>query len=87
MTGRQQFTIGIVAGEVSGDMLGAGLIRALADYHADFEFTGMAGPAMQAQGCTSRFPMERLTVMGLEGLFGRIREIFSIRRDLKDYFL
>lgn len=87
MTGRKHFTIGVVAGEVSGDMLGAGLVRALGAYPADFEFTGIAGPAMQSLGCKSRFPMERLTVMGLEGLFGRIREIFCIRRELKNYFL
>ena len=87
MTGRKHFTIGIVAGEVSGDMLGAGLLKALAGYSVDIDFIGIAGPAMQAQGCKSRFPMERLTVMGLEGLFGRIREIFSIRRDLTRYFL
>ena len=84
---RRQFHIGIVAGEVSGDMLGAGLVKALARYPADFKFTGIAGPAMQALGCESRFAMERLTVMGLEGLFGRIREIFCIRRNLKEYLI
>lgn len=87
VTSRKQLHIGIVAGEVSGDMLGAGLVRALSKYPVDIRFSGIAGPAMQALGCESRYPMERLTVMGLEGLFGRVREIFCIRRNLKNYFI
>ena len=87
VTSRKQLHIGIVAGEVSGDMLGAGLVRALSQYPVDIRFSGIAGPAMQALGCESRYPMERLTVMGLEGLFGRVREIFCIRRNLKNYFI
>lgn len=87
VTRRKQLHIGIVAGEVSGDMLGAGLVKALSKYPVDIRFSGIAGPSMQALGCESRFPMERLTVMGLEGLFGRIREIFCIRRNLKNYFI
>ena len=80
MQGRKNFKIGIVAGEVSGDLLAAGLIRALKKYPFTFEFTGIAGPLMQEQACESLYPMEKLTLMGLDGLLGRLREILRIRR-------
>lgn len=83
----RSFTIAIVAGEVSGDLLGAGLMRALKRYPASFEFIGIGGPQMQAEGCRSLYPLESLTLMGLEGLFGRVRGILRIRRALKDRFL
>ena len=87
MQGRKNFKIGIVAGEVSGDLLAAGLIRALKQYPFTFEFTGIAGPLMQEQACESLYPMEKLTLMGLDGLLGRLREILRIRRSLVQYFL
>jgi lipid-A-disaccharide synthase len=87
MQGRKNFKIGIVAGEVSGDLLAAGLIRALKKYPFTFEFTGIAGPLMQEQACESLYPMEKLTLMGLDGLLGRLREILRIRRSLVQYFL
>ncbi len=87
MQGRKNFKIGIVAGEVSGDLLAAGLIRELKKYPYTFEFTGIAGPLMQEQACQSLYSMEKLTLMGLDGLFGRIREILHIRRSLVRHFL
>ncbi|MEA1888207.1 MAG: lipid-A-disaccharide synthase [Pseudomonadota bacterium] len=87
MQGRKTFKIGIVAGEVSGDLLAAGLIRALKLYPYTFEFTGIAGPNMQQQSCKSLFPMNKLTLMGLDGLFGRLAEILQIRRSLLHYFV
>ncbi len=87
MQGRRNFKIGIVAGEVSGDLLAAGLIRELNQSPYTFEFIGIAGPNMQQQGCHSLYAMEKLTLMGLDGLFGRIREILHIRRSLVQFFL
>ena len=86
MQERKIFKIGIVAGEVSGDLLAAGLIRELRQYPYTFEFTGIAGPKMQEQGCESLYPMKKLTLMGLDGLFGRLSEILQIRRSLVHYF-
>ncbi|NOY15665.1 MAG: lipid-A-disaccharide synthase [Gammaproteobacteria bacterium] len=86
MQGRKTFKIGIVAGEVSGDLLAAGLIRELRQYPYTFEFTGIAGPKMQEQACESLYPMKKLTLMGLDGLFGRLLEILKIRRSLVRYF-
>ena len=84
---RPPFRIGIVAGEVSGDTLGAGLVRELKSRYPDAEFIGICGPQMQAEGAMSLFPMERLSVMGLVEVLGRLHELFGIRDQLVEKFL
>ncbi|VFP87659.1 Lipid-A-disaccharide synthase [Candidatus Erwinia haradaeae] len=75
-------TIALVAGEVSGDMLGAGLIRAIKKKHSDARFIGVAGPLMKSEGCCAWYDMEELAVMGLVEIVGRLRRLLYIRRDL-----
>ena len=74
--------IAIVAGEASGDLLGAGLIASLQVAFPDARFEGIAGPRMQARGCATVYPMDRLSVMGLFESFGRYPELIPFRHRL-----
>ena len=75
-------TIGIVAGEASGDALGATLIAAVRDELPQARFVGIAGPRMQAAGCEPWFPLETLSVAGFVEVLSRIPEILALRRAL-----
>ena len=81
-TGRP-LTVALVAGEASGDILGAALIREIRQHFPDARCYGIGGPLMQAEGFDSLYPMERLSVMGLVEVLERIRELLTIRKQLR----
>ncbi|MGO2512023.1 lipid-A-disaccharide synthase [Marinomonas polaris] len=72
----------LVAGEASGDILGANLIAHLKMLQPEAIFEGIGGPLMEAQGFKSVVPMDRLSVMGLVEVLGRLRELLGIRKRL-----
>jgi lipid-A-disaccharide synthase len=65
----------LIAGEPSGDRLGAALMAGLKQLAPDVSFTGVGGPAMQAEGLASLFPMEELAVMGLAEVLPKYRAL------------
>ena len=65
----------LVAGEASGDKLGAALMAGLSSLVPGLRFRGIGGPRMEAEGLTSLFPMEELSVMGLLEVLPKYRQL------------
>jgi lipid-A-disaccharide synthase len=74
--------VGLVAGETSGDTLGAALITALRARVPDAQFFGMGGPRMVAAGCDAWASSDELGVMGLVEVLTHLPRLFSLRRSL-----
>jgi lipid-A-disaccharide synthase len=78
----RKLKIGIVVGEVSGDTLGAKLIRRFREQGIDAEFEGIGGPQMIAEGFKSYYPMDVLSVMGIVEVLKDIKKLFAVRDGL-----
>jgi lipid-A-disaccharide synthase len=79
---RDYLRVGMVAGEASGDLLGAHLIAALKARRPSMAFAGIGGPKMIAQGFQSHYPMERLSVRGYAEVLRHYAGIMAMRRKL-----
>ena len=79
--------IGLVAGEASGDMLGAGLLYELKKNVENLSIEGIGGEKLLKSGMEILFPMDRLSVMGITEVLGRYFELKSLRGDLRDHFI
>lgn len=87
MTEAAPLTIGVVAGEASGDLLGAHLIGALRARLPEARFTGIGGPRMQSAGMEVLYPMEKLAVRGYVEVLRHYAGILGIRRRLAARFI
>tara|TARA_X000000368_G_scaffold120089_1_gene94071 strand:+ start:819 stop:1937 length:1119 start_codon:yes stop_codon:yes gene_type:complete len=79
--------IAIIAGEKSGDELGAPLIRSLKSTNPSIEFIGVGGPKMMSEGLDSFFDMNEISVMGIIEPLLNLRKILKLRKELKKYLL
>ena len=79
--------LGIVAGEASGDLLGAHLIQALQAHYPHLAAAGIAGPRMVAAGVRALYPSEKLAVNGYGDVLRRLPELLWIRSRTTRYFL
>ncbi len=77
-------TIGLVAGEISGDMLGGALIKALKEEYPNAKFVGICGDKMQAQGAETWVNMEEIAVMGLAEILSHLPRLLKIRKQVTE---
>src|SRR5919106_516332 len=83
----RRVTVGIVAGEASGDQLGAHLMRALKTQRPELHFVGIGGPKKETAGGEILYPTQKLAVRGVVEVLKHYWEIVGIRRRLRAYFL
>ena len=86
-TPRRRMRIALVAGEASGDILGAGLVAELRRRHPDAEFAGIGGDGMRAAGLDAWFDASELAVMGLAEVLRHLPRLLRLRRQLRERLL
>lgn len=82
MSARTDLKVALVAGEVSGDNLGGGLLRALHEREPGLQGFGVAGPRMVEAGCDAWVSYEELAIMGLAEILRHLPRLLRLRRDL-----
>jgi lipid-A-disaccharide synthase len=86
-SGEANVTIGIVAGESSGDALAAALIAAVRRLRPAIRFVGVAGPKMEAAGCEAFASTDELSVRGFSEVVAHLPRLVALRRRLARRFL
>lgn len=76
----------LIAGEASGDLLGAALIPALRARYPQARFSGVTGPRMRAAGCETVASIDRLSVMGISEVLPKLPDILRLRRELRAHY-
>jgi len=85
---KEVLNVAIVAGEASGDMLGAGLIRELKNqYDGEVNCYGIGGKRMILEGFNTHADMQKLSIMGFDGLLENLRDILDIRKQLQQHII
>ena len=87
MTHEKTLRVAMVAGEASGDSLGAQLMAAMRARHPNIEFYGIGGPLMQEKGFRSLVPQEKLAVRGYVEVIKHLPSLLRIRRELRNTLL
>jgi len=77
----------VIAGEASGDVLGAGLVQALRELFPDAEFAGVCGPAMRDAGVEAWADANELAVMGLAEVLSHLPRLLRLRKTLRERIL
>jgi lipid-A-disaccharide synthase len=80
-------SLGMVAGEPSGDLLAATVVGALRSHAPQLTLAGIGGPKMQAQGFDAWYPMQKLAVNGYADVLRHLPELLRIRRSVRDRWL
>ena len=78
--------IAIIAGEISGDLLGAGLIKAIHKIRPEIQFEGIAGDAMNAAGCEVFYPADTLAVMGLTEVLKDLPRLLKVKKNVVEHY-
>ena len=84
---KNKIKIAIIAGEISGDELGAPLMRSLKSMNPSIEFIGVGGPKMISEGLDSHFDISEISVMGIIEPLLNLRRLLKLRKGLKEYFI